>query len=324
MLMQKRQADDDIAQAAWLYYVGNLSQQEVSKRLGVSRFKVLRMLADARDQGLVRIAVEHRTSRALSLADRLVTAFGLQEVQVAPIGADSGDEVLSRNAVAILASGYLSRIAASDSQATIGLGWGRTLSAMADNVTGVRHPGLTFVSLMGSVTYASHTAPGDVCVRLAAQTGGRAILMPAPFVTDSADACAGIMSQRLVREAMSVARKADHALMSVGECREGAILFDSDIFTPAQIQQLRDADVVGDCCGVFYKADGSVADIELNRCTPCVQPQDMGAMDTVLLAGGAGKLTATLAVLRAGFVRKLLIDEGLATKLVTASEHVGV
>lgn len=133
MLMQKRQADDDIAQAAWLYYVGNLSQQEVSKRLGVSRFKVLRMLADARDQGLVRVAVEHRTSRALSLADRLVTAFGLQEVQVAPIGADSGDEVLSRNAVAILASGYLSRIAASDSQATIGLGWGRTLSAMAED-----------------------------------------------------------------------------------------------------------------------------------------------------------------------------------------------
>ena len=34
--------DDEIAQAAWLYYVGNLSQQEVSDRLGISRFKVLR------------------------------------------------------------------------------------------------------------------------------------------------------------------------------------------------------------------------------------------------------------------------------------------
>jgi len=324
MLMHKRQADDDIAQAAWLYYVGNLSQQEVSKRLGVSRFKVLRMLADAREQGLVRITVEHRTSRALSLADKLVAAFGLQEVQVAPIGAETDDDVLSRNAVAILASGYLARIAGSDSQATVGLGWGRTLSAMADNLTGVRNTGLTFVSLMGSVTYASHTAPGDVCVRLAAQTGGRAILMPAPFVTDSAAACEGIMSQRLVREAMDVARKADHALMSVGECREGAILFDSDIFTPAQIQQLLDADVVGDCCGVFYKADGTVADIELNRCTPCVQPADMAAMDTVLLAGGAGKVAATLAVLRAGFVKKLLVDEGLATALVAASEQEGM
>lgn len=319
MVIQKRQADDAIAQAAWLYYVGNLSQQEVSKRLGVSRFKVLRMLADAREQGLVRITVEHRTSRALALADQLVTAFDLQEVQVAPIGAETHDDVLSRNAVAILASGYLARIAGSDSQATVGLGWGRTLSAMADNLTGVRNTGLTFVSLMGSVTYASHTAPGDVCVRLAAQTGGRAILMPAPFVTDSAVACDGIMSQRLVREAMDVARQADHAFMSVGECREGAILFDGDIFTSDQIQQLLDAEVVGDCCGVFYRADGSVADIELNRCTPCVQPADMAEMDTILLAGGIGKLVATLAVLRAGFVRKLIVDEGLALALVQAA-----
>lgn len=320
MLMHKRQADHDIAQAAWLYYVGNLSQQEISKRLGISRFKVLRMLADAREQGLVRVTVEHRTAQTLALADRLVSAFDLQEAQVAPIETETGDEALARNTVAILASGYLARIASSDAPVTVGVGWGRTLSGMADNLTGVRNSGLTFVSLMGSVTYASHTAPGDVCVRLAAQTGGRAILMPAPFVADSALDCERIMSQRLVRDAMDVACGADHALMSVGECREGAILFDSDIFSADQIQQLRDADVVGDCCGVFYKADGSVADIELNRCTPCVRPIDMVGIDTVLLAGGAGKLAATLAVLRAGFVKKLLVDQGLAVALLAVSE----
>ncbi|WP_261385914.1 sugar-binding transcriptional regulator [Tateyamaria omphalii] len=318
--MQKRQADDDIAQVAWLYYVGNLSQQEVSKRLGVSRFKVLRMLADAREQGLVRITVEHRTAGTLALADRLTKVFDLQEAQVAPVGAVMNDDELARNAVAILASGYLTRIASSEGAITVGVGWGRTLSAMADNLTGVRNSGMTFVSLMGSVAYASHTAPGDVCVRLAAQTGGRAILLPAPFVADSALACEDIMAQRLVRDALDAARGASHALMSVGECREGAILFESGIFSPEQIQQLRDADVVGDCCGVFYKADGTVADIELNHCTPCVQPTDMTEMDTVLLAGGSGKLAATLAVLRAGFVKKLLVDEGLAVALLEASE----
>ena len=323
MSTQKRYADDDIARAAWLYYIGNLSQQEVSERLGISRFKVLRMLADARAQGLVRITVEHRTGRTLELADRLADAFGLDEVQVAPLGADTEDEGFARNAVAILASGYLARIAGSDDGPTVGVGWGRTLSAMADNLIGVRNSGLTFVSLMGSVAHATHTAPGDVCVRLAAQTGGQAILLPAPFVADSAAACEGIMAQRLVRDALDVARRADHALMSVGECREGAILFDSDIFSREQLQQLRDADVVGDCCGVFYKADGAVADIELNRCTPHVQPADMAAMDAVLLAGGSGKLVATLAVLRGGAINRLMVDEGLATALLAASDGQG-
>lgn len=321
MLLDRNQANDDIARVAWLYYVGNLSQQEISHRLGVSRFKILRMLADAREQGLVRIKVEHRTARTLALADSLVTTFGLREAQVAPVQVGTEQDGVARDAVAILASAYLARIANVDGAVTVGVGWGRTLSAMAENLTGVRNAGLTFASLMGSITYASHTAPGDVCVRLAAQTGGRAILMPAPFVADSAAACERIMAQRLVRDALEVARGADHALMSVGECRDGSILFDSEIFSAEQIQQLRDADVVGDCCGVFFKADGTVADIELNRSTPHVQPADMAQMDSVLLAGGLGKLPATLAVLRAGFVKRLLVDEGLAVALLKAGEQ---
>ncbi|MEO0999035.1 MAG: sugar-binding transcriptional regulator [Pseudomonadota bacterium] len=312
-LMQgARRADDEVVQAAWLYYVGHLNQQQVSDRLGVSRFKVNRMLADAREQGLVRIAVEHRTSRTLALADRLAEAFGLREVQVAPVPVPTAGHDYERAAVGILAATYLTRIAGGDRELVIGVGWGRTLSAMADNLAGLANRQLTFVSLMGSVTHASRTAPGDVCVRLATQTGGRAVLLPAPFVADDPEACSRILDQRLVRDALDVARGADHALMSVGECRDGAILFESGLFSAAQMAELNANNVVGDCCGVFYTAEGEVADIPLNRCTPCVKPSEMAAMDVVVTAGGLTKAAATLAVLRAGFVDRLIVDETLA------------
>lgn len=311
--------DDDIAQAAWLYYVGNLSQQEVSDRLGISRFKVLRMLADARELGMVRISVEHRTSGMLELADRLAERFSLKEVQVAPVPVAKDDYHYARLAVGILAASYLKRIASGDQPFTIGLGWGRTLSAMADNLSGLKNRNLTFVSIMGSVTHASHTAPVDVCVRLAAQTGGRAMLMPAPFVADDAAACELIMGQRLVRETMDVARGASHTIMSVGECRDGAILFDSGLFNPAQIAELRAHDVVGDCCGVFFRQDGSIPDIPLNRCTPCLKPNEMQDMDVSMMAAGVTKESATLGVLRAGFVDRLFIDETLAKAVLARS-----
>jgi DNA-binding transcriptional regulator LsrR (DeoR family) len=317
-MLSGQRHDDEIAQAAWLYYVGNLSQQEVSDRLGISRFKVLRMLAEARERGMVRISVEHRTSRMLALADRLVDTFALREAQVAPVPVAEDDHDYARMAVGILAATYLARIAGGDQPLTIGLGWGRTLSAMADQLTGLTNRNLTFVSLMGSVTQATRTAPGDVCVRLAAQTGGRAMLLPAPFVADDEPACTVLLRQRLVHEALSVARAASHAIMSVGECRDGAILFESGIFSPAQLEELRSNGVVGDCCGVFYTADGRVADIPLNRCTPCVKPDEMHGMDVVVTAGGVTKAAATLAVLRAGFVDRLLIDENLA-RVVLAS-----
>jgi DNA-binding transcriptional regulator LsrR (DeoR family) len=318
-MLSGQRHEDELAQAAWLYYVGNLSQQEVSDRLGMSRFKVLRMLAEARERGMVRISVEHRTSHTLSLSDRLARAFGLKEVQVAPVPVAEDDYDYARMAVGILAASCLARIAAGDQKLTIGVGWGRTLSAMADNLSGLTNRNLTFVSLMGSVTHASRTAPGDVCVRLAAQTGGRAMLLPAPFVADDEAACEMLLRQRLVGEALTVARNATHAFMSVGECRDGAILFESGIFSPAQMDELRASGVVGDCCGVFYTADGRIADIPLNRCTPCVKPDEMKDMDVVVMAGGVTKAAATLAVLRAGFVDRLLIDENLARVILEAA-----
>ncbi|MDJ1007407.1 MAG: sugar-binding domain-containing protein [Paracoccaceae bacterium] len=315
-MLSGRRQDDEIVQAAWLYYVGNLSQQQVSDRLGVSRFKVNRMLADAREQGMVRVSVEHRTSTTLELADRLAEAFGLEEVQVAPVPLPTEEHDYERTAVGILAANYLARVAGGDRRLVIGVGWGRTLSAMADNLSGLINRNLTFVSLMGSVTHASRTAPGVVCVRLAAQTGGRAMLLPAPFIADSEAACAAILDQRLVKETLTVARNASHALMSVGECRDGAILFESGIFSAEQIADLRHNNVVGDCCGVFFTEDGAVADTPLNRCTPCVKPSEMAEMDVVVTAGGATKAAATLAVLRAGFVDRLLIDETLARAVI--------
>ena len=42
---------DDVLHAAWLYHVGQMSQEEVSRTLGISRFKVLRLLAEAREVG---------------------------------------------------------------------------------------------------------------------------------------------------------------------------------------------------------------------------------------------------------------------------------
>lgn len=312
------QSHDAIVQVAWLYHVGDLSQQEISDKLGISRFKIVRMLAAAKELGMVRIAIEHRTTTTLSLADQLAERFGLKEVQVAPL-LNHGDSAEARLRVGILAAAYLARIGGANQSLTVGLGWGRTISDMADNLIGVTNPNLTFVSLMGLLNRANPTQPVDVCVRLAAQTTGKASLLPAPFVVDDKASCDVILDQRLVKETLAIARGADYAITSVGECRDGAILFESGLFTALQLDELRNNKVIADCCGVFFKADGSVADISLNSCTPCAKPNEMPGTDMALLAGGVTKAPATLAVLRAGFINRLFTDENLARKLLDLS-----
>lgn len=304
---------DDLIQATWLYHIGQMSQEEVSRRMGLSRFKVLRLLQEARDLGLVRVTIEHETTGTLALADRLAARFGLIEVQVAPD--TGGDPVAGRRAVGQVAAGWLARIGR-EGDVTIGVGWGRTVAAMADALTGLRNPGLCFVSLMGSMTHTSATSPFDVCLRLAALTGGRAVFLPAPFLADSPADAAVIRGQRMVREALDVAKAAEHMVISVGECTPEALLQAKGVLTMGEVATLSAVGAVADTTGKFFTANGEVAETDLNARAPSIGLEDLHRSDVMVLSSGRSKARALRAVLAAGFVNRLIVDEALALALL--------
>ena len=254
-----------------------------------------------------------RRRGTLALADQLAAGFGLTEVQIAPI---AGDEAAARRAVGIVAAGFLARIAR-DGPQVIGVGWGRTMAAMAQALTGLRNPDLCFVSLIGSMARAWETSPFDTCTRLAAMTGGSAMFLPAPFLTDTEEDCQIILRQRLVRETLQAARAAPRAIISLGDCSPQALLSTTGILTAEEAAELIAIGAVADSTGKFFLADGSLADTNLNRRAPSIGLEDLRATDVTLLAAGISKTVATLALLRSGIVNRLIADEGLARALVT-------
>jgi DNA-binding transcriptional regulator LsrR (DeoR family) len=212
-MSQPARDSDDLVQVAWLDRVGQLSQQGVSQHLGISRFKVLRFPAEARDQGLARVSIEHDTTGTLALAGRLAARCGLTGERVARIA--SPDEAAARRAVGILAAGFPARIGR-DGAVRIGVGWGRTMAAIAQALTGLRNPDLCFVSLMGSMARMAETGPFYVCARRAAFTGGSAMVLPASILTDSEKDCRTVLRQRPVRKTLHVARVAPWSIISLG------------------------------------------------------------------------------------------------------------
>jgi len=317
--MSQTKETDDLLQAAWLYHIGQMSQEEVSQRLGISRFKVLRLLAEARDQGLVRVSIAHETTPTLALGDQLTEAFGLTEVRVAPMPGGMDDEPTARRAVGILAAGFLSRIGR-DGPLAVGVGWGRTMAAMAQALTGLRNPDLCFVSLMGAMAATSETSPFDVCTRLAALTGGTAMFLPAPFLTDTVEDCEVVLRQRLVRETLQAARAAPYSIISLGDCSPRALLSTTGILTAEEAAELHAVGAVADSTGKFFCADGSLAPTSLNSRAPSIGIEDLRATDVMLLAAGASKAVATLALLRSGIVDRLIADEALARALLGLKE----
>src|SRR3954471_23853535 len=70
--------------AAWLYHIEGLTQADIARELKLSRAKVIRLLATARDTGVVRIRIDARGSEQMALERRLLHEFGLAEAIVAP------------------------------------------------------------------------------------------------------------------------------------------------------------------------------------------------------------------------------------------------
>src|ERR1043165_7151769 len=70
-------SDDRLRLIARLYYLDGLGQTEVAKFAKVSQAKVSRLLALARERGIVRITVADYEPRRRELEDRLRARFGL-------------------------------------------------------------------------------------------------------------------------------------------------------------------------------------------------------------------------------------------------------
>ena len=69
-----------MASVARRHYLDGRSKLEIAEEFGLSRFKVARLLDNARSSGLVRIEVRHEGVVDVDLSGRLQDRFGLQHV----------------------------------------------------------------------------------------------------------------------------------------------------------------------------------------------------------------------------------------------------
>ena len=73
-----------LAQVAWAYHVEGLTQEKVADKLGATRLRVNKALAEARSRGLVRITFNTAFAACAELEAALRARFGLRQAYVAP------------------------------------------------------------------------------------------------------------------------------------------------------------------------------------------------------------------------------------------------
>jgi len=302
-----------MAKVADLYYLRNLTQQEIADRLGMSRPAVSRLLQRARVEGVVRIEVNPPEESHHDLARELEERFGLREAIVVAGRAES--PTLTRRALGQAAARYLDRCL--KGREIVGVSWGTTLSEVVHKVR-ARPLRVTVVPLVGG---AGQVTPGvhanDLARRLAQLYQGEVHLLHAPAVVASPEVQEALCSDPSIRRALELARRAHVALVGVGALVPSSTLVQSGYFSIRELAALRERGAVGDVCTRPYTREGLPVDDVLQRRIVAVQFDDLRRIPTVIaVAGGLEKAEAILGLLRGELVDVLVTDHVAARAIL--------
>ena len=299
-----------MVRAAWGYYVEGLTQNEIGRKLGLNRVRVNRILAQARERGIVQVRVNSALSVETEAA--LERKFGLDQAVVVPT---PDDVSLIPQMIATAAGAVLSdRIGDGMS---VGVGWGRTLRLSVRSVERRVVRDLSVVSLLGGLTRGSVMNAYETASRLADVYDAQCFYIAAPVFADTEETAQVLRSQSGVRDAFAHARNIDIALMSVGSLHHDSTMRQLGLISEPDVKSLLKAGAVGDFCAHWIDANGDVIDHPLNRSVLAMSLDDLRHVPTVILAsGGDDKITVLRAALQRKTVSVLVTDEVTAKKLL--------
>ena len=302
-----------MVRVAELYYDEDKTQDEIGALLKISRWKVGRLLTQARERGIVRIEIVHPRARRLGLERQLVERHGLAAAIVVP--APEGDEgTLER--VAQGAADYLT--AMRPVPRTLGVSWGRTLRAVAEALEDGWATGVTVVQLNGGVSLNRRSGgAAGLAVTIAQRASGQVSLLPSPAILERVETKQAIESDRTVAGVLEEAAAAQAFLFTAGPCDATSAHVENGYLTASDVEELARRGAVGDVLGRYIDADGNIVDPQLDARTVGVELSRLRAAErAIFVTAGAAKHDIARTVVTSGLCTVLVTDETTARALL--------
>ncbi|WP_456415132.1 sugar-binding transcriptional regulator [Oceanithermus profundus] len=310
--------EDLVTVAAWLYYHEGLKQEDVARRLGVSRVKVTRLLARARAEGVVQFVITRPLPESFRLAEALRRRYGLEAAVVVPA---AGPEEVVLDAMGAAGADYLA--ARLKPGLRLGLGWSRTVGRIAPYLRRLRPvKDCTVVELAGS--FLGQANPYAISGPLAAALGCGLEALPVPVLVESPAARAALLAEGRIAAALAAGRESDLAVVGLGEVGPASTTVLTGMVRPEEMARIEKAGAVGDVLMRFFDAAGRPVKTPLDERVLAVGWEDfLKIPHRVAMAAGAAKLPAIRAALRGGLFQALITDASTAARLLEGGPTSG-
>ena len=197
---------DEAARAGWLYYVAGNTQDEIARKLGISRQAAQRLVSLAISERLIKVRLDHPIARCMEFAAALKLRYDLRFCEVAPTDPASTSSTLG---IAQAAAAEFERWLRRAEPAIIGIGTGRTMRAVADQLPAMECPQHKLVALVGTTKTDGSASFYDVIIRVSDTVRAPHYPMPLPVIARSVEERELLTSLASVKSLFDLVERAD-------------------------------------------------------------------------------------------------------------------
>lgn len=297
-----------LSQVAYMYYVADMSQQEIAQKLGIYRTTISRLIKAARDQGIVEIKVHNFDTAIYALTLYVQEKYHLKFLQIVPTDvADS--EQAKDEALAKMGATFIKQHL--EKKSIVGVSWGRTLAQTIGQIENRRQTQATFVPIVGGPSHLNTQYHVNTLVyELARKFGGSSQFVNATVVQETRALKEGITRSKYFSDLNAYWAKLDMAIVGIGGKLSVKDSQWRDLITADDYEDLRLREAVGDCCCRFVDGDGKMLKGSLYERTIGISLTDLAKVPISLgIARSKPKAKAILALIKKGYLNALMTDE---------------
>lgn len=304
-----------LVKTANLYYIEGMTQEQIAKKVGVSRPVISKQLQKAKEYGIVEVFIKDESLHTVEIEKWLEDKFQLKDVIVVPTAGGSPD--ISKKAVGQAAANYVSKKLKNVEK--IGISWGTTLGAFVQEYPYERNEKIKIIPLvggMGSKQVDIHA--NQLAYELAKKMHSSCSYLYVPAVIESEELKERLVNMNDVRSVLEEGRTVDIALVGIGNpYQPNSILKEVGYLKEKDIKEFREAGAVGDISSRFIDLNGNPIEHNINEKVIGITLEEIKKINLVIgVVEGVGKKDSILGALNGNYLDVLIIDEPTATAVL--------
>lgn len=309
-VVQEVNTKNEYTKIAYYYYKLGMTQDDIAKKMSMSRQRVNRILKKCLDTGIVKIVIQDYEHENVELEIQLETLLGLNEIIIAKKTEDEINETIGA-----AASSYLERVLKPND--IIGFSRGRALSSLVSNLQPIERSNLTVTQLVGGLNAEEAHINSDYIVRHSSEIlNAKPCFMYAPIILENKKLRDSLMKEGFFSNVYDTMKACTIAMVGIGDMSVNSAFVKKKYISKTERDILQIENAVGEICTHYFDINGKIIDSGLNDRVLAIDLDSFKRIPIRIgVSSGTEKLSAIIGAARGGLINVLMTDLETAHEL---------